>query len=264
MSSIGIIQHLLDNPGGTYQYLLASPGYVLDISLRTFIPVSYLKRGDKLGVPYFLWNNNQMALLRLRGIKLEKTKYFYLVDSDVSFDLRGVSCRDNAFGVATASVSYCDRQQDRFRKIEVTARPEFYTINDKYRMFLCQFEVLGGGLDEVLTVEYDVDSPSTFEPIDELLELSCTIGTFAGSGVYGGIRHAPFRIKYRGRPTKVYCYAFMYGTWAILFNYDFMFDSVVLLRGADKEFLDIERIVHTVNSKLVKAKMLLRYDKMVG
>lgn len=71
-----------------------------------------------------------------------------------------------------------------------------------------------------------------------------------------GLRHIPYGCTYKGRQLSGKCFAFLAGAWAVLLADDMSFDALVLIKGATRESLNIERILHTTNPYLKKVLFL--------
>lgn len=76
--------------------------------------------------------------------------------------------------------------------------------------------------------------------------------------LYWGIRSQQYKIVYGGRELGGTCYAMLCGAWAILLDDDLSLDSLVLLRSANVDTLEVHKFIYTTNPYIVKVMTLAK------
>lgn len=73
-----------------------------------------------------------------------------------------------------------------------------------------------------------------------------------------GISSTKFGLMYKGKKLNRTSYAFLYGTWAVLVNDKFEFDSLVFLNRVADGTLCIDKVVYSVNPYMVKIMLMIK------
>lgn len=74
-----------------------------------------------------------------------------------------------------------------------------------------------------------------------------------------GVVPIQYTLKYNGMRLSQQRFAFLCGSWAILLNDDMTFNSLVVLKGVSHYTLEIESILYTVDSRMLKASMRMKW-----
>lgn len=240
-------------------YMLASPEYVLDVFNKKFIPIDRINRFNDVQVPFYLWDKKYTTLLRLSFCKPVKD---YSIDFNgvyVEFDTKLKQGLDDDFGGHSVRIRYFDRIKSKFRTIVFDVGPRYGGVVGMHDWYLSSvlYDMMYAGHEDEFIVPVNWGLGTSYFPLSELFEAKCRCHAEPVDRFYFGVRSTPFGVAYKDHALAGKYYAFIFGTWALLLTDEFEFDSFVLLEGADDGLLRIERIIQTVNSEFVKAKMLL-------
>lgn len=74
-----------------------------------------------------------------------------------------------------------------------------------------------------------------------------------------GVRSIKWRLRYHKKNLERQQYVFLCGFWGILLNDDMSFNSLVSLRTVSVPYLDIDKVLYTVDPSMVKTQMLIKY-----
>lgn len=164
-------------------------------------------------------------------------------------------------GEQEAFISIFDTRKNKKTEIDLSVFPHWlYTYQGgPKRMYLGDVAYMldRGGAGHNKTIEYQprIYNPR-FQPIN-VLPMVNTPKTVDDAYSYG-IAPWKYHVIYAGKRLSGKCYAFLFGTWAILLRDDFQYDSLVYLEEVDEVKLTVAYIAHSINPYMVKMAMLVR------
>lgn len=242
-------------------YLLANTRYVIDTSTWQFV---YSLEGFgpcAVDIPYYFWEHAKSILKHPDNV-LKRTQLIALNNLDVEFTALWRQKGDMAiFDYHTVRLSFIHggKQETWYLNVNpVFGNTSYSRMTDtQLRGVDYEFWRGDGERQKARSDFFDIEDRPIFERISTLSWVRPSISSVR-SCPHFGISHDKYLVWYRSKQLRGSCYALLCGTWAILLDDDFSFDSLVSLKSASDGRLYIDQIMATVNPYVVKIKTLVR------
>lgn len=244
-------------------YEMLSKVNYLDLQTGKIITASERRPPYTTKIPNYFWSDDIKEKVSI-GFEMKNGNLVdtYSINSKVNqFELRGirVTLHDN---LNTTITFYDNRKKTR------------HEIYIKENCMFSQMSLRGGktgkllmGVDYVMT--FDSQQSATFRTMFSDREAIKPIGYLAQHTLEEmpknntltfsyGLTCKPYNIVYNNRKLEGNCYAFIYGSWAILLQDNLSFDALVLLKGCNSETLTVDRFIYTTNVYLTKIVVLTK------
>lgn len=238
-------------------YLQADRSHLVDLDTFEFVQLELRKAPAEIFVPEHFWRFNAAAMHFEHDIRggralIEPTTYKKVV----VFPLNNLQIE--IFGMSNTRfvLSYQDKDVENSIEVSYTAHSMcvYGDINNQATLKGVSFYAVLYDKFDQFNVVFDSDKVTTHYHRLENLALIPTTGNYPDKMCIG-LSHNKYRVLYRGRDLYS-CYAFVIGPCAILLKDNLEYDSVVLLNGAKQGVLYADAIVHSVNPRAVKMKIL--------
>lgn len=241
-------------------YFKASWSWLIDKKTWKFVRSDECTAPSDIAIPFWFWTY---------GAYQEHYEPMYTAGFDKmiykrvnSVCLNGLEVRYE-MGFKSAMIAYKDTKSKRFVVTDIDA-------------YLNEATVYGSGMRyEVLAdVDYTLITDTYVTKFKSIINDASSAGAVTFLALYDldsssirkvgenkmsyGIAHDPYRLIYKGKQLSRQFLALVSGTWAVLLNDDFSFNSLVFLKGASDGELVIERFAHTVDLYFVKMITLIK------
>lgn len=238
-------------------YLQVDKSHLVDLDTFEFVQIELREAPAQIYVPEHFWHFNAADThfehdTRDGRVLIEPTTYKKVV----VFPLNNMQIE--VFGMSNTRfvLSYRDKGIENSIEVSYTAHSMrvFSDISNQATLKGVSFyEVLYDKFDQ-FNIVFDGDKVATHYNRLDGLALIPTTGNYPDKMCIG-LSHNKYRVLYRGRDLYS-CYAFVIGPCAILLKDNLEYDSVVLLNGAKQGVLSADAIVHSVNPRAVKMKIM--------
>lgn len=242
------------------QYQLVDRRYLLNMETFKFVSTRERKAGDTVYVPIYMQQYKDNVMLQRIFEDCVKVPWTRLNDLQIEFfnfssRISTLGHEDFGFDRHEAYLKFIDKARGCGVEVNMTIDP-YYGALQHARPSATQIRgvyytvSVNGQMQKIRTDFMPMDSGS-FAQIDSLARAH-TYRTVIADKFYFGVRHQSYRVRYRGKVLPNRYIAMMCGSCGILLNSDFSFASIVLLKGASTELLDVERFLYTSNRDIVK------------
>lgn len=242
-----------------HQYVQSSRMYLFDRSNATFIKADAKKKPFVIDVPFYFWNFKDPDVRKVRtGLRivegrLKNTDSYYRKVNTIKLNKLLIHLGDD---MLSAKVEYFDVKRHGFISIAVHA-----AVSLKCATFQVSMPYVTG-LRHTVKIDNEDEVILEKEYYTELFSAPnfCVVGGLAkneaiktgSDGFYFGLIPDKYDIQYKDVFYDKKFYAFLCGSWAILLNDKFEFNSIVTLSGATSVTLVVDKFVHTVDKSIVK------------
>lgn len=251
------------------QYVQVNKSYVLDTKTNKLQPMSGL-HGVGIDTPWWLWPDRaNVTTLSIKGNTYHQVDMAKLCNLAILAEVN-----HNSYGATVGKIRSDPTSETEFRPIikfkdAKTGEVIMITIdiiaaisgNDmahpKGKGANAIYPAIVSGITYNLVTSHGArryitsfqDSLNGFTAIKNLPNLAFfRDDILSDSFVYNfGLSERQFEVIYQGRPLEGTCYAYMFGTLAVLLRDDFSFDSLVALKGCRDGVLKVERFMFSTN-----------------
>lgn len=238
-------------------YLQADRSHYVDLDTFEFVPIECKKAPAEILVPEYFWHFNAADThfeheVRRGRVLIEPTTYKRVV----VFPLNNLQIE--IFGISNTRfiISYKDR--DVVNSFEMSysmhSMRVYGNFNNQATLTGVSYYTMMYNTFDQHNVRFDSDKVEThYHKLTSLAVIPHT-GNYPDKMCIG-LSHNKYKVTYRGRDLYE-CYAFVIGPSAVLLKDNLEYDSLVLLNDIRPGELSADAIVHSVNPKAVKLKVL--------
>lgn len=232
-------------------YIRVSLDNVLDTATFKFIPVPFLKDGSVVLVPSTLWeygNVHQHSFTFPNGVSINEHRVMEFTLNECTISV-----------AESGRVFLKFNGRDGLRRVfEISC--QFYESDEKdSKRVDYSYHLVGAGDTKYRYYSSYVMLRFAFTRVSELGKIVVCIGKGFNTDfrfISYGLSQNQYRIQYKGKVLGT-SYAWVFGTWALLLDDSFRFDSVAVLSGVSSDLLLVDKFLYTENHYVVKAMTLL-------
>lgn len=238
-------------------YEMLSERHYLDLNTGKIVTKSERQNPNITHIPFYFWNDNlEKKIPTGFGMENGNLVNTFSYNNQIGvFKINGIQVVMRDYG--DVSITFYDNKKKEHHELDVKLSYYKYNIRLRggavgtminYIRYDLSFDKINSACFDTMFTNREIIKPIAFlaHHTEEIMPKNNTL-------VFSyGLAYKQYKIEYLGRELDGSCYAFVFGTWAILLQDNFAFDTFVLLKGCNSDKLIVDKFIYTNNTYIIK------------